>query len=236
MADLSSIDVSMDVNNLYREEIVTDRQAGTLRMMVPITSLGTPDTARATLYVGEAQLMTLATARTGMAVAIDIGQANDIHPRDKMDVGQRLALAALHVAYGRQLVYSGPIYESASIAEGKVRVRFRHIGSGLTIAAAPSTQPGVAPAAPEVLRGIPEIAEFAPKIDDDDRLRAALAATVSEGVTIVAGDADPYCPGGAESVFAKPLGAEFVVVPGGGHLTIEDGFGPFPLVRDLVSR
>ena len=58
MADLSSIDVSMDVNNLYREEIVTDRQAGTLRMMVPITSLGTPDTARATLYVGEAQLMT----------------------------------------------------------------------------------------------------------------------------------------------------------------------------------
>ena len=58
MADMSSIDVSMDVNNLYREEIVTDRQAGTLRMMVPITSLGTPDTARATLYVGEAQLMT----------------------------------------------------------------------------------------------------------------------------------------------------------------------------------
>ena len=93
----------------------------------------------------------------------------------------------------------------------------------------------VAPAAPEVLRGIPEIAEFAPTIDDD-RLRAALAATASEGATIVAGDADPYCPGGAESVFAKPLGAEFVVVPGGGHLTIEDGFGPFPLVRDLVSR
>jgi hypothetical protein len=58
MADMSSIDVSMDANNLYREEIVTDRQAGTLRMMVPITSLGTPDTARATLYVGEAQLMT----------------------------------------------------------------------------------------------------------------------------------------------------------------------------------
>ena len=58
MADMSSIDVSMDSNNLYREEIVTDRQAGTLRMMVPITSLGTPDPARATLYVGEAQLMT----------------------------------------------------------------------------------------------------------------------------------------------------------------------------------
>ena len=58
MADTTSIDVSMDANNLYREEIVTDRQAGTLRMMVPITSLGTPDTARTTLYVGEAQLMT----------------------------------------------------------------------------------------------------------------------------------------------------------------------------------
>ena len=58
MADLSSIDVTMDADNLYREEIITDRQAGTLRMMVPITALGTPDTKRATLYVGEAQLMT----------------------------------------------------------------------------------------------------------------------------------------------------------------------------------
>jgi hypothetical protein len=58
MADLSSFDVSMDADNLYREEIVTDRQAGTLRMMVPITAQGAPDPARATLYVGEAQLMT----------------------------------------------------------------------------------------------------------------------------------------------------------------------------------
>jgi hypothetical protein len=58
MADLSSIDVTMDADNLYREEIITDRQAGTLRMMVPITALGTPDTKRPTLYVGEAQLMT----------------------------------------------------------------------------------------------------------------------------------------------------------------------------------
>lgn len=49
---------SMDANELYREELYTDRKLGTLRVMVPVRSDGTPDTARKTLYVGEAQLMT----------------------------------------------------------------------------------------------------------------------------------------------------------------------------------
>jgi hypothetical protein len=51
-------DVSMDVANLYREEIITDRRIGTLRVMTPIKTDGSPDTARKTAYVGEAQLMT----------------------------------------------------------------------------------------------------------------------------------------------------------------------------------
>ena len=54
----SSADASMDPASLYREEIVTDRRVGTIRMMVPVTTEGTPDTARKTLYQGEAQIMT----------------------------------------------------------------------------------------------------------------------------------------------------------------------------------
>lgn len=51
-------DAKMDVDNLFREEIITDRKVGTMRMMTPIKSDGTADTARATLFIGEAQIMT----------------------------------------------------------------------------------------------------------------------------------------------------------------------------------
>lgn len=57
----------------------------------------------------EAQLMTLSLPNTGMAVTIDIGEAKDIHPKNKQDVGYRLALNALKMVYGRQIIYSGPI-------------------------------------------------------------------------------------------------------------------------------
>jgi sialate O-acetylesterase len=84
----------------------------------------------------EAQLMTLSVPHTGMAVAIDIGEANDIHPHNKRDVGKRLALIALAKQYCQtKLVYSGPLFASAKV-EGKgknkgVRLRFDHVSSGL---------------------------------------------------------------------------------------------------------
>lgn len=53
-------DASMDADNLYREEIITDRKVGTLRMMTPVKSDGTPDNARSALFIGEAQIMTQA--------------------------------------------------------------------------------------------------------------------------------------------------------------------------------
>ena len=59
-SDERGAEASMDANNLYREEIVTDRKVGTLRMMTPIKTDGTADTARPTLYIGEAQIMTQA--------------------------------------------------------------------------------------------------------------------------------------------------------------------------------
>ncbi len=80
----------------------------------------------------EAQLLTLKTVpKTGMAVAIDIGEADDIHPRNKQDVGKRLALAALAIAYGQKIVYSGPIFRSLRREANRVRIFFDHVGSGL---------------------------------------------------------------------------------------------------------
>jgi len=79
----------------------------------------------------EAQTMTLSLPKTGMAVIIDIGEAKDIHPRNKDDVGYRLSLAALKIAYGKDLVYSGPIFKSMEISGDKAILEFDHVGSGL---------------------------------------------------------------------------------------------------------
>ena len=79
----------------------------------------------------EAQLMTLALANTGMACAIDIGDALDIHPKNKQEVGRRLALNALHLAYGKEIAYSGPIYRSMAVEGDKLRLSFAHINGGL---------------------------------------------------------------------------------------------------------
>ncbi len=80
----------------------------------------------------EAQLMTLGLENTGMAVTIDIGDANDIHPRNKQDVGKRLSLWALAKDYGRDIVYSGPLYKMMEIDGSNVIIHFDHAGSGLT--------------------------------------------------------------------------------------------------------
>jgi sialate O-acetylesterase len=75
--------------------------------------------------------MTLKLPATGMAVIIDIGEADNIHPKNKQDVGKRLALAALKIAYGKDIVYSGPIYKSMTVSGNKIIVDFDNTGSGL---------------------------------------------------------------------------------------------------------
>jgi sialate O-acetylesterase len=74
----------------------------------------------------ESQTETLRLQNTGMAVAIDVGESNDIHPKNKQDVGKRLALAALHVAYGKPVEYSGPAYQQATSEGSAMRVYFTH--------------------------------------------------------------------------------------------------------------
>ena len=79
----------------------------------------------------EAQLMTLSLPKTGMAVTIDIGDGSDIHPKNKREVGYRLALAAQDIAYGRDVIYSGPSYKSMAVEGGKIRLHFKHVYGGL---------------------------------------------------------------------------------------------------------
>ena len=80
----------------------------------------------------EAQMMTLSMKNVGMVVTMDIGNVTDIHPKNKKDVGLRLARWALAKDYGQKdLVYSGPIYKSMKIEAAKIRLSFDHPGSGL---------------------------------------------------------------------------------------------------------
>ncbi len=80
----------------------------------------------------EAQLKTLSVRKTGMAVAIDIGEWNDIHPLNKKEVGRRIALAARKVAYGEEnIIYSGPLLQDMDIEESRIILTFTNTGSGL---------------------------------------------------------------------------------------------------------
>ncbi len=84
--------------------------------------------------IREAQRKALTIKHTGMAVITDIGQANDIHPRNKQDVGWRLAQWALHQTYGKkEIVPCGPLYKGIKVEGGAIRVSFDHVGGGLMV-------------------------------------------------------------------------------------------------------
>ncbi|RYG17387.1 MAG: sialate O-acetylesterase [Chitinophagaceae bacterium] len=80
----------------------------------------------------EAQLKTLTVPKTGMAVTIDAGEWNDIHPLDKKTVGERSALLARAVAYGEPIIASGPLYKSFRLNGSEIIIDFTSVGSGLT--------------------------------------------------------------------------------------------------------
>ncbi len=79
----------------------------------------------------EAQTLALELPMTAMAVAIDIGDSTDIHPKNKQEVGRRLALAARKVAYREEILYSGPVYKKMFIEGSKCWLLFDHTGDGL---------------------------------------------------------------------------------------------------------
>ncbi|NLX96218.1 MAG: sialate O-acetylesterase [Rhodopirellula sp.] len=81
--------------------------------------------------VQEEMRKTLSVPNTGMAITVDIGEAEDIHPKNKQEVGRRLALWALRTTYGKPIVYSGPLSTSACVKDGTIVVEFDHAGDGL---------------------------------------------------------------------------------------------------------
>ena len=102
----------------------------------------------------EQQLKSLAVPKTGMAVAIDVGDPGDVHPQNKTVVAQRLVLVARHVAYGQDdLVWSGPMYDSMKIEGNAIRASFTQVGGGLKIGASPWTAVGSDPIPTDHLAG-----------------------------------------------------------------------------------
>ncbi|MDF3056508.1 MAG: sialate O-acetylesterase [Rariglobus sp.] len=85
----------------------------------------------------EAQMLALQLPATGMAVTIDLGEETEIHPKNKQDVGMRLAALALARTYGRKGVDSGPLYRSMSVEGNQVRLTFDSIGTGLNALGGP---------------------------------------------------------------------------------------------------
>ncbi len=79
----------------------------------------------------EAQVMALKLPNTGMAVAVDIGEETNVHPKNKQEVGRRLAGLAMSRTYGKKQVDEGPLYQSMKVEDGKIRVKFTSVGGGL---------------------------------------------------------------------------------------------------------
>ena len=131
-------------------------------------------------WLREAQFLTLKVPRTAMAITIDVGDPNDVHPADKLDVGQRLALAARKLAYGEKLAASGPLFESAKIEGNKLRVCFTEVGGGLTPGQQPWCARGVQPFPKDKLIGF--------FIAGDDRKWVEAEAQI-EGETVVVSSA-----------------------------------------------
>lgn len=105
-------------------------------LYVQLANFGAPNDAPSNsnwAELRESQTKTLAQKNTGMALAIDLGEAFDIHPKNKQDVGKRLALAAQKISYNKNIVHSGPQYKSLKIEDDKAIISFDYVGSGLEV-------------------------------------------------------------------------------------------------------
>jgi len=109
----------------------------------PFLFVQLPDYQFSWALLRESQLDALALRNTGMAVTIDAGTVKNIHPPFKEVVGDRLALVAEHVAYGKDIEYSGPLYKSMRVEGSAIRILFDH-AAGLRIGKAPVSGPDTA--------------------------------------------------------------------------------------------
>lgn len=91
---------------------------------------GKSETSNCFAELREEQRSALQLEGTAMVVTIDIGEYNELHPQNKKSVGQRIALAARNIAYGEEISYSGPMFESMSIVNNKIYVKFQNAEKG----------------------------------------------------------------------------------------------------------
>ena len=143
---------------------------------VPVAESGWP-------WLREAQLMALREPHTGMAVTIDVGDPNNVHPADKLDVGKRLALLARHSVYGEEVADSGPMFRDFAIEKDRVRVRFCPTGSALIPGQAPWRASGVEPLPTDRLIGF--------FIAGEDRKWVEAGARIEDDTVIVSSSAMP---------------------------------------------
>ena len=135
-------------------------------------------------WLREAQLITVKTVpNTALAVAIDVGNPADVHPKGKEPVGQRLALAARKLAYGdRALVASGPVFREAKAEDATMRVTFSEIGGGLVIGQAPWRAEGDAQWPQDKLVGFTVAGEDREWVDAEARIEGEAVIVSSPAV------------------------------------------------------
>ena len=148
--------------------------------------------------VREAQLQALSLTNTGVAVTIDIGDSADIHPKNKQDVGKRLARLALAGPYDKDIEPSGPVYKSSRLEGGKMRVVFDHAKSGLMI----GKKEGRAPVEPDASAKLKWI-----EIAGEDRVFKPADAVI-EGGELVVSSREVAAPVAVRYAFIQdPVGA-----------------------------
>lgn len=105
-------------------------------LFVQLASFGSNESSNAGnkwAEIRESQTKTLSLPKTGMAVTTDVGEAKDVHPKNKQDVGYRLAAIALNDVYNIPQTCNGPVYKSVSFSSGKAILSFTSIGKGLSV-------------------------------------------------------------------------------------------------------
>lgn len=164
--------------------------------------------------VRDAQRKALDIPKTGMAVIIDIGETGNIHPKNKQDVGDRLAQLAMSKEYGKSIVPCGPLYKSHTVEGDKIRVVFDNVGGGLIVGKKTGLAPTVA-----VPGG--KLARFA--IAGADK-KWVWANAVIDGVSVVVSSPDVPKPVAVRYAYsANPLGA---------NLYNKEGFPASPFRTD----
>ena len=134
-------------------------------------------------YLREAQFLTLKEPKTAMAITIDIGDPNNVHPGDKIDVGKRLSLLARRDVYGEKIDASGLLYQGFKVEGDKMRVTFKETAKGLKPGQAPWCAKGVEPLPTDKLIGF--------VISGDDRKWVEAEAKIEGNDVIVSSSSVP---------------------------------------------